>query len=35
MQLLDGANTKVKVGKGMSDAFNVKVEVHQKSEVGA
>ena len=31
MQLYEGANTKVKVGKGMSDAFNVKVGVHQGS----
>ena len=31
MQLYEGANTKVKAGKGMSAAFNVKVEVHQGS----
>jgi hypothetical protein len=31
MQLYEGANTKVKVGKVMSDAFTVKVGVHQGS----
>ena len=31
MQLYEGAKTKVKVGKGMSDAFSVKVGVHQGS----
>ena len=31
MQLYEGAKTKVKVGKGMSEAFSVKVGVHQGS----
>jgi hypothetical protein len=31
MRLYEGAKTKVKVGKGMSEAFNVKVGVHQGS----
>jgi hypothetical protein len=31
MGLYKGAKTKVKVGKGMSEAFNVKVGVHQGS----
>jgi hypothetical protein len=31
MRLYEGAKTKVKVGKGMSGAFNVKVGVHQGS----
>ena len=29
MHFYEGANTKVKVGMGMSDAFSVKVGVHQ------
>jgi hypothetical protein len=31
MRLYEWAKTKVKVGKGMSEAFNVKVGVHQGS----
>jgi hypothetical protein len=31
MRLYEGAKTKVKVGKGMSEAFNVKVGVHRGS----
>jgi hypothetical protein len=31
MRLYEGAKTKLKVGKGMSEAFNVKVGVHQGS----